>query len=181
MELITAVAAAFIALFTALILGFQAYTFMQSERSFVFPSKIAFVEALAIEKVQPISLEIDVHNSGRSPAIIKRLIAFVAHDLPPTPNYEQKSGRLEIAFSPIPPGETIQQRLIFDKWAEDTMIKVRNGQMPFHMFGAIEYADRFTIFRPSRSEFCFVYVADSQDQSKAKFRNCPDPQYTKTD
>jgi hypothetical protein len=167
--------------FTALILAFQVYTFIQSERAFVFPSKIAFVEPLAIEKVQPILLEVAVHNSGRSPAIIKRLIAFVAHDLPPTPDYKQKSGRLEIAFSPIPPGETIQQRLIFDKWGEDTMIKVRDGQMPFHMFGRIEYADRLTLFQPSRSDFCFVYIANSQDQSRATFRNCPDPRYTNTD
>jgi hypothetical protein len=180
MLIITALAA-IVALFTALILGVQVYTFIQSERSFVFPSKVAFVEPLGIEKVQPILLEIAVHNSGRSPATIKRLTAFVAHDLPPTPNYEQKSGRLEIAFSPIPPGETIQQRLLFDKWGEDTMRKVRDGQMPFHIFGRIEYADRFTLFRPSRSDFCFVYIANSQDQSRSTFRNCPDPQYTKTD
>ena len=180
MFIVTALAAV-IALFTALILGFQVYTFIQSERSFVFPTKIAFVEPLAIEKIQPILLEIAVHNSGRSPAIIKRLTAFVAHDLPPTPNYEQKEGRLEIAFSPIPPGETIQQRLNFDKWGEDTMIKVRDGQMPFHLFGRIEYIDRLTLFRPSRSAFCFTYIANSRDQSTATFRNCPEPQFTKTD
>jgi hypothetical protein len=132
--------------------------------------------------VQPILLEIAIHNSGRSPATIERLTAFVSEQLRATPDYaDKRAGRLDIAFSPIPPGETISQILNFDNWGEQTMIETRDGIRPFHIHGRIEYTDRFTLFRPSRSDFCFVYVANSKDQSKAVFRNCPEPQYTRTD
>jgi hypothetical protein len=81
--------------------GVQAWALIQSERAFVFPSHLEFVEPLAIADVQSISLTVEMRNTGRTAAQVSNL-AVVTHQLPPTPNYDDGLERGKFAFPPIP-------------------------------------------------------------------------------
>ena len=154
---------------------------MQSQRAFVFPTATNFTEPL-IANVQPLSLYIDVTNSGRIAAEIEDLIAFVTHDLAPRPQYGEGLQRIEVAFPPIPAGGTLRRILDFgEPWGEDTTSAVKSGTMRFYMYGRINYRDDYSLGLGVRqSDFCFVYVPNV-DPGKAVFRNCPEPAYTNID
>jgi hypothetical protein len=173
-----------VGLLTAVALFFQFWSFVRSERAFVFPSSVSFAEPLAVADIQPILLTVELTNYGRSLAIIDKLTAFVSHPLPTRPNYTGKGG-VEIAYPPIPANGKIGGQLNFDTWGKQTMEDVSDGVMPFHIFGQIEYEDEYSaiqgipLFGRRISDFCFVYVANKVDASKAVFRNCPEPEYTR--
>jgi hypothetical protein len=172
-----------IAVFTAVLclVGLlQAWAFIQSERAFVFPSHLEFVSPLAIAETQPILLSLDMRNSGRSTAQISKMIVAVTHQLPPTPNYDNAVDRSVVAFPPIPGNGQIAQELNFKDWNIETMRKVRDGSRAFYLFGGAEYTDDYSWFGTRVSRFCFVYIANKDDQSKSKFVNCTEPQYTNT-
>jgi hypothetical protein len=172
-----------IAVFTAvlcLVGGLQAWAFIQSERAFVFPTHVEFASPLAVAEIQPILLSLDMRNSGRSAAQISKMIVAVTHQLPPTPNYDNAIDRSVVAFPPIPGNGQITQDLNFKDWNIETMRQVRDGSRAFYLFGSVEYRDDYSWFGKRASRFCFVYIANREDQSKAKFVNCAEPQYTST-
>ena len=157
---------------------FQVWAFIQSERAFVFPSSVTFVGLANDEASQPIILDVELANYGKNPARIGRLTAFVTTDpLAPYPNYEAQ-GRVERAYPPIPPDGKIGEELNASDWAKTTAEQVRDGELPFRIFGQVIYWDDF--FGQRVSDFCYVYIANKSDPSKATFRNCPEPNYTKS-
>jgi hypothetical protein len=158
--------------------AFQAWAFMQTERAFVFPSSVTFVGLATDEISQPIILDVELTNYGRDLATINRLIAFVTTDLlTAEPNYDAP-GRVERAYPPVPTNGKIGENLNFFNWGKATAEQVRDGALPFHIFGQLVYIDDF--FWRRTSDFCYVYVANKADPSRAVFRNCPEPNYTKT-
>ena len=173
-----------IELFTAvlcLVGGIQAWAFIQSERAFVFPSHLEFVEPPAISESLPILLSLDMRNSGRSVAQVSRMVVAVTHQLPPTPNYEKGLDRTEVAFPPVPGNGQTTQQLYFKEWAAQTFREVQNGSRAFYLFGNVIYSDDYWLLGTRSSRFCFVYVANKSDPSKGNFRNCTEPQYTGTE
>jgi hypothetical protein len=171
-------------IFTAvlcIVAGFQAWAFVQSERAFVFPSHVEFVEPLATADVQPILLAVDMRNSGRSVAQVSNMVVAVTHELSQTPNYGKGISQQEVAFPPIPGNEQIRQELNFSTWGIQTMGEVRDGLRPFYFFGKVSYSDDYWLFGGRGSRFCFIYNANKKDPSKAAFRNCPQPQFTGTE
>jgi hypothetical protein len=172
-----------IELFTAVlcvVAGVQAWAFIQSERAFVFPFHVQFVAPLAVAEVQPISLALEMRNTGRSTAKVSNLVAVVTHQLPQVPNYENGLDRGKFAFPPIPGNGQITQELNFRTWGSKTMIEVRDGSRPFYLFGEITYTDDYSFLSGRSSRFCFAYIANRDDPTKANFRNCLEPQYTGT-
>lgn len=165
----------------ALTAALQFWSFTQSQRAFVFPTATNFTGPL-VANVQRLSLYIDVTNSGRIPAEIEDLIALVAHELAPRPQYGEGLQRLEVAFPPIPAGGTLRRFLDFgEPWGEDTTSAVKSGAKRFYMYGRINYRDNYSFFFGARqSDFCFVYVPNI-DPGKAEFRNCLEPAYTNID
>ena len=163
--------------FLVILTGVQVWSFIQSERAFVFPASIEFTGPL-VALVQPLTLHLDVSNSGKSPAKIDNLIAFAAHQLPPVPSYDERPGRIKIGFPPVPPNGKIRQTLPFGPpWGEQTTREVQAGTRGFYVYGRIKYRDDYSWLGPKFSDFCFTYVPD-KDPGKAVFRNCLEPQYT---
>ncbi len=167
----------------ALTAGLQAWAFMQSQRAFVFPTAANFTGPL-VANVQPLSLYIDISNSGESAAKIEDLTAFVTHHLAPRPQYDEGPLRIKVASPPIPAGGTLRRILHFgEPWGEDTTSAVKGGTMRFYMYGRINYRDDYSLglgalgLGVRQSDFCFVYVPNV-DPGKAVFRNCPEPVYT---
>lgn len=158
----------------------QGWTLISSERSFVFPDRVEFPDKLNGSGDTPrISLVISIKNSGKSPAKIETLVASVTHKLDPNPEYD--SDRERYAFSPIPAGVAIEQNFGFGVWPRPTMLKVKSGEMPFYIFGRIEYSDGSISIMPNRvSQFCFRYIAEQPEISGPRFSNCREPPYTYT-
>jgi len=172
--------------FTALLctIGlFQGWAFIQSERAFIFPSNIAFdASSFAPEFNAPlIELNIEIQNSGRSPARIYKLTVAVTHELPTNPVYDKGMDYREIAFPPIPPGQKLLRTVDFGLWPGTTARAVSNGDKDFFTFGEIRYGDDFWIWPNRYSRFCFRYFADRLNKTRNAFRACTDPKYTNTD
>lgn len=165
------------------ILGaFQVWAFIQSERAFVFPSNIAFADPLdSVLEVMPLELRIEIENSGRSPARIRKLTIAVTHELPPEPEYTHGIDSAQFAFPPIPVNQKISQVIPFSIWPTITARAVGDGNKEFYAFGKIEYGDDYWLWLNRTSNFCFRYIADRADHSKSHFRTCTQPKYTKTD
>jgi hypothetical protein len=162
----------------------QFWSFVKSERAFVFPSTVEFVGLASADISQPIILNVELSNYGRSQARIGKLVAFVTTDpLAPEPNYETP-GRVERAYPPVPSNGKIAEELNFSNWAKPTAEQVRDGSLPFHVFGRVVYEDDYSkllgisFFGDRDSDFCFVYVANKDDPNKSLFRDCPEPKYT---
>lgn len=164
--------------------GLQFWSFVESERAFVFPSTVGFVGLASADISQPIILDLELSNYGRSQARVGKLVAFVTTDpLGQEPNYETPR-RVERAYPPVPSNGKIGEELNFYNWAKPTAEQVRDGALPFHIFGRVLYEDDyskllgFSFFGERHSDFCFVYVVNKTDLSKSLFRNCPEPKYT---
>jgi hypothetical protein len=167
---------------------FQTYAFIQSERAFVFPTHTEFVKLATDEISQPIILNLTLNNHGKSVATIRIVRAFVTKEpLMGDVNFE---GGIERAFSPIPAQGNITQDLNFGNWSKTDAGNVRDGIEPFHILGRIIYGDDYSVLRDRDwapaflkdrlSYFCFVYVHNKSDPSKATFQICPEPKYTHT-
>lgn len=169
-----------VAIFTFFLMtaaGFQAWAFVQSERAFVFPTNVEFTGPLT--PTQPLSFNLEIRNSGKSPAFIEELIAVVTHGpLPEVPFYGPMEGRIRIGFSPVTPNGKIIEPLDFGPaWGVETATKVRDGHMAFYLYGRIEYRDDYSLFGPKHSAFCFRYNPERNGR-KASFRNCQERKYT---
>jgi hypothetical protein len=179
-EMFTAVLCFFTAVLC--VVGYLQYSaFVQSESAFVFPTALEFTEPLGVEKRQPILLDMDIANSGKSAATISELLAFVGHDLPDRPNYDQPGpNRIRIGIAPVPAAGKIRQSLQFSDWSQDTTTAVKSGGMAFYLWGELTYKDEARHFTESISDFCFTYFASKQDASKSVFRTCSNPDFTRT-
>ena len=171
---------------TAAVLFFQFWAMVENQRAFVFPSHVAFAGLATDDISQPILLDVELSNYGGSVATIEKVVAAVTKvALQPNPNYEAPN-RVEPAYPPIPEKGKMDQELNFLNWGRETAINVRDGIEPFHIYGRVTYRDDystlwgFDFFGDRVSDFCYVYVANKADPSKAFFRNCPEPNYTHT-
>ena len=161
----------------------QWWAFVQSERAFVFPSNVAFVDSLdSILIVMPLDLKIELENSGRSPASIYKLtLAITIDELPPEPpDYTHGIDHAQFAFPPIPVNQKISQVMSFPFWETKIARAVGSGDKNFFVIGRIDYGDDYWIWPNRRSDFCFRYIADRLNHSKSHFRVCTNPKYTKT-
>ena len=170
--------------FTAVLMvigGFQAWSFVQSERAFVFPTTADFVLKLTPDTSQ-LLMYIDVKNSGKSPATIFELRAAVTHILEPTPTYGANAVR--VAFAPVVGSGEIRQRLNFGgSGGPITNTAVIEGRMKYYIYGRFTYTDRFSkldFFGPMESQFCFEYIPGGALGAEATFRNCRELAYTYT-
>ena len=164
------------------IVGYVQYlAFVQSESAFVFPAGLEFTDPLGVEKTQPILLDIDIANSGKSAATITEFVAFVAHELPERPNYEQTGlNQVRTGIAPVPAAGKIRQSLRFSDWGQETMLAVKLGTIGFYLWGELTYKDEARHFTEAISDFCFAYFANKQNADKSVFRTCSNVNFTRT-
>lgn len=159
----------------------QAWAFMESERSFVYPTTANFTAGPLTADDRDRRLYIVLRNSGKGIAIIEEFNAAVTHNLPTKPIYVgQGTVTQQFTVPPIPSGIEIQHPLNFViKWGESTSTEIKEGNRAFVLYGKFKYRDSFSwLFGESESGFCFVFDSLSSDSTKSVFRNCVEREYT---
>lgn len=166
-----------ITLFTfalALIAGLQLLTFIQSERAFVAPASTNFATEL-VPGIAHLPMYLDIQNSGRSTAFVEELSVAITHNLPSKPQYFDT---INIAFPPIVAGGVSRRSSKFvTGWNQETIDEITSGALNFYIYGVIKYSDGYTIFGPTITGFCFVYIPGAGSNSTA-FETCKEPAYT---
>ena len=167
-----------ITIITFLLLVISVLQFIANERAlraFVFPSKVEFIKNSVIHADRgSLELEITLENSGNSTATVLEFRTFVAHHLPPNPDYSG-DGWVS-AYPPIVAKGSVSERRHFGDWSQVTAVKVKSGEMNFYVFGFLIYQDKTITGGKRQARFCFRYSANDSDTGT--FRNCIEPAYT---
>lgn len=168
----------------SIIAAIQAWTFMHSERAFVYPTTANFIAGSLIANMPDTRLYIVLKNSGKQTATIEEFNAAITHGLATKPKYANPGTKKQKKFTlpPVPTGVDIEFPLVFESsWADDTTKKVKDGTMKFYIYGKFKYRDSFSLLFPIKeSGFCFEYDHLSSNPTKSVFRNCIEPEYTYT-
>lgn len=162
-----------------LVTAFQAYTFTVSERAIISIDGLAVNEGKFVAN-KPMKFTIGFHNFGRSVAFpLKVTMSTVGVNLPDVPTYAQ--GNTFQALAPIAPGSKTTtvvwpsygiKRLVL---TEELAQKIESGEIPYFIYGTIEYVDPYTFWSRYKTGFCFQYFPTEPDATK--FLSCVDPDY----
>ncbi len=167
-EVLTAVLA-----FAALI---HLWGYITSERALVFAENVTLPRGL--KDVDPLVMQLEIKNGGKSPATIQSVAAAITHRLPPRPQY---GGASKFAFPPAVPGAVVKRPLRFDVsggYNTEMVERLKSGAVKLYLFGIIRYSDWVnfpTIFGFKETGFCFIYAASGSEDG---FETCEEPAYT---
>jgi hypothetical protein len=105
---------------------------------------------------QRVGLELEITNTGRSPAIQVTIVGRWAISKPtdPPPTSAPK-GQINIPITVIGPG--LKQAIPFGPLPADIYNRARIGNSQFWVYGQIRYKDVFRRWRPYTTKFCFWY------------------------
>lgn len=173
-----------ISLFTLLLVilaGIQTCAFVSSERASVVPVEANFTrEPVAHDKT--VSITLKMKNGGKSTAIMEVVEAFIAHAIPPEPQYSGQGG--PFATAPILPNDLVERPFPFrTEWGQDYIDRLHADDLPLYFFGLIRYRDEFSnlwFFGGVRETgFCFFYRQKGGVREPV-FETCQERSYTYT-
>jgi len=164
----------------AIVAGFQAWAFVQSERAFLSVQNFRFDGALTPDK--QLVLAYAIVNSGRSTAIPHDVNVTLTTGLLDRPEY---GDNVRFAIGPIAqstevPGFYFSQdgrgnpRII----TADEVAKFMEGRTKFYVYGYVEYEDDFSLIGYRKTGFCYLFVPERSGGGKSAFRPCTEKQYT---
>ena len=146
---------------------FQLLAFIQSERAFL---SVANMKPINQNSVATFPLRVGIKNGGKSTAtgILK---IYIRPILPETPEYKDGS---ETPLPPITAGDV--STVFFDlPIPANDIARIKSGDLPFYIFGTIEYSDEF--YGKRTTGFCYVFNPKS-DPTDSLFNGCKQQKYT---
>jgi hypothetical protein len=113
----------------------------KTERAYLRVTRPELVGGFEVR--QPLKLEFQIENSGRTPARFKRFayVARVAPQLPREPDYSV--GQTINTFETLHPGESFGQTLQMQSLADDVLKELATGIKTFWWYGHVQYVDVF--------------------------------------
>ena len=158
----------------------QVWAFIQSEKSFL---SVKFAP-IVLEAGKQIEIELMIHNSGRSEAIVEKFIANLKlnQTLPQIPNYlpntetviappVERDGTTKITFYPI------LERGRPATVSEDQITDLNLGKITLYIFGFIRYKDAFTPWGTTTVGFCATYNPP-HGSIPTTWKTCQETSYT---
>jgi hypothetical protein len=161
----------------ALIAALQFWGYIKSERALVYADNVTLPRGLG--NIDPLVMQLEIKNGGKSIATIKEVAAAISHQLPALPPPYQQASRF--AFPPAVPGGAVKRPLTFNVsggYKGETERRLRSGTEKLYLFGVIRYSDWANfpvIFGFKETGFCFVYVPQGSSDG---FNTCDNPAYS---
>lgn len=175
----TAVVGVFTA-FLAAVGGLQVWAFIQSERaSLLF--EIATFRPYPLSANQPLWVQVNVSNTGRSDAFIvdeKIAMHIDKHSLPINPDYPASAEYR--ARGSISSGR--QRQILIgptDRMLTESEVSaIQSGQLKFYIYGYAKFRDEFTLFGPKEIGFCVAFNPNDPSQTPSpRLDDCDNPNY----
>jgi hypothetical protein len=155
----------------------QVWAFIQSERSFVSITGMS-IEGGKITTGKPLSLSIELRNSGRTSAFIEASnvsVSIAKTGMPPNPQYLEGHSVLKgpVVAGGIKTATTITKANDGenDLFLDDEVKGINQGTKKVYIFGYVRFTDEFSWFGGTTVGYCALYNP-SGDPTHSVFNDC---------